>query len=360
MRRAGTWIGGGAMMWRHGGGRSGWARWRGGSARRRAGAGWLALGAVLALYPATARAQEVAAPGAAVEEAATVTVPAGTLHGTLLVPATVEGPVPVALIIAGSGPTDRDGNNPLIPGRNDSLKLLAEALAAKGIASLRYDKRGIGASREAGLDEAAVVFDDFVDDAVAWVRQLEADRRFSRVVIVGHSEGSLIGAIAARRGGVAGFVSVAGMGRPAQEVLREQLRAQLPPAIMADAEAILDELEAGRTVDSVPPSLNTVFRTSVQPFVISLFRYDPAAEVARLEVPVLIVQGTTDIQVGVEEARVLADARPDARFVLIEGMNHVLKEAPADRMANVATYGDPSLPVVPRLIEEVASFILGS
>jgi predicted alpha/beta hydrolase len=126
-----------------------------------------------------------------------ITTSTGTLYGTQIIP-TSNVPEPVVLIIAGSGPTDRDGNNPL-GGPNNSLKLLAEGLAGHGIASIRYDKRGIGESSAAGTKEVDLRFDTYVEDAALWIQQLQADSRFSSVTVIGHSEGSLIGMLATQK-----------------------------------------------------------------------------------------------------------------------------------------------------------------
>ena len=279
----------------------------------------------------------------------------GTLGGMLLLPAG-DGPHPVALIVAGSGPTDRDGNNKLIPGRNDSLKMIAETLAGAGVASVRYDKRGLGASAGAGRLESELRFEDFVNDAAAWVRMLKTDERFGRVGIVGHSEGSLIGMLAARKAEADAYVSVAGPGRPAAEILVAQFASQ-PEEFRTAAGQMIDELAQGRQVAEPGPLLAQVFRESVQPYLISWFRYDPAEEIAKLSIPVLIVQGTTDIQVGVEEGQLLHVAKPDATYAVIEGMNHVLKDAPAERTANTAAYSDPSLPLVPEFADALTEFL---
>ena len=293
-----------------------------------------------------------------IEEAIALQTGTGTIHGTVLLPATGAAPYPVALLIAGSGPTDRDGNSLGLPGRNDSLKLLAEALAARGIASVRYDKRGVGESAPAATSEADLRFEHFIEDAAGWIRLLRDDPRFSTVTVIGHSEGSLIGMVAARQAEADAFVSAAGAGRPAADVLRDQLTGNLPPALLDEAESIVATLEAGSLPDSVPPGLFVLFRPSVQPYLVSWFRYDPAEEIARLDVPVLIAQGTTDIQVDAAEARILADARPSARLLIVEGMNHVLKESGGDRFEQLRTaYMDPSLPVAPELVEGIAEFI---
>lgn len=224
----------------------------------------------------------------------------GELYGTVEIPKGVHA-VPVALIISGSGPTDRDGNNPLA-GKNNSLKMLSGGLAAKGIASLRYDKRGVAASAAAGLKEVDLRFDMYIEDAERWGRLLREDRRFSQLIIVGHSEGALIGTVACRRLGAQGFISIAGAGYPAFEVLETQLKKNMPSDLLSESNAILELLKRGATTEKVPSSLLALFRPSVQPYLISWFRYDPVHELSQLTVPALIVHGTTDIQVSKSDA----------------------------------------------------------
>lgn len=281
--------------------------------------------------------------------------PTGRIAGSLLLPA-AAGPVPIALIIAGSGPTDRDGNSSMIPGRNDSLRMLAQALARAGIASVRYDKRGIGGSAPAMQSESALRFETYIDDAAGWIARLREDPRFSTVAVIGHSEGSLIGMVAAGQAGADAFVSIAGIGTPLPALLRRQLTGKLPPALQDENERVLASLERGETVAQVSPLLAALYRPSVQPYLISQFRYLPAERIAALAVPVLIVQGTTDIQVGVEDAQVLKKAQPSARLEIVEGMNHVLKMVPADG-AQLASYGDPALPLAPALVAGLTSFL---
>lgn len=278
------------------------------------------------------------------------------LHGTLLAP---EGPTrAAAVIIAGSGPTDRDGNNPLGVSAS-SYRLLAEGLAGRGIATVRADKRGVGQSAFAGMAEADLRFTNYSDDARAWAAETARLTGQPCAWLIGHSEGALV-ALAAVAGGddaVCGLVLLAGAGRPFGAVLREQL-ANAPEPLQSQAVAILAELEAGRPVTDVPPQLAALFRPSVQPYLISWLPLDPAAMVAAYDGPVMIGQGTTDIQVGLTDANALAAARPDARLVIWEGVNHLLKIAPADRAANSATYSDPTLPLAPGVVDDVAGFIL--
>lgn len=287
-----------------------------------------------------------------------VTLPSepAPLHGTLLAPA--AGTRAAALIIAGSGPTDRDGNSPLGVSAS-SYRLLAEGLAAHGVATVRTDKRGVGESAAALTSEAELVFTDYADDARAWAAETARLTGQPCAWLIGHSEGALV-ALAAVAGGddsVCGLVLLAGAGRPIGAVLREQL-ATAPEPLLGQALAILAELEAGRPVTEVPPQLAVLFRPSVQPYMISWLPLDPGEMVAAYDGPVMIGHGATDIQVGVADANALAAARPDARLVVWEGVNHLLKIAPADRAANAATYRDPSLPLAPGVVEDVAAFIL--
>ena len=305
----------------------------------------IAVAAVL--WTATAQSQETPV---------TLATKTGSLQGTLLIPAATKSPMPVALIIAGSGPTDRDGNSPLLPGKNNSLKMLADSLSQHGIATLRYDKRGIGASAGALGKESDLRFTTYADDAVEWLEWLRADPRFSRRIVIGHSEGALLAVLAAQRSPVSHVVSVAGAGRPIADVLDGQLARGLPPALLADARRIMTELKAGRAVDSVPQPLLMVFRPSVQPYMISWLPIDPAQEVARLTVPVLVVQGTTDIQVTKGDAERLAAGHPRVTLEIIEGMNHVLKDV-REASQQTASYSDPALPLHPRLVGSITKFV---
>ena len=279
----------------------------------------------------------------------------GVLYGSLTHPENA-GLVPLVLIIAGSGPTDRDGNSRLLPGKNNSLKMLSEGLASRGVAAARYDKRGIAASAAAGTEESRLTFDTFIDDAVAWIEKFKQDSRFSELGIIGHSEGSLIGMVAAHRTAVHAFVSISGSGKPIYKTLMDQLELRMPHEVK-EAERIINTLREGRKTEQVSPQLQALFRPGVQPFLISMFGYDPAAEIERLELPVLIVNGSRDLQTDVSQAKLLAAAKPEASICIIDGMNHVLKEAPADPQGNLDTYSNPALPLAEGLLGCVGSFL---
>lgn len=281
----------------------------------------------------------------------------GELFGSLLLPQSAK-PVPVVLIIAGSGPTDRNGNS-ADGARNDSLKRLAWVLARHNIASVRYDKRGVAASLKATPDERNLTLDAYVADAVAWGKLLKADPRFGPLVVLGHSEGALVATLAAPELDPAGVISLSGSARPVDQVIRQQLADHMPPALLLRSNQILDRLKAGQVDADVPGPLQSIFRPSVQPYLISLFRADPAAAFARLRMPALIVQGTTDLQVGVADAEKLKQAKPDAELAVIPGMNHVMRIVPNDVKQQLNSYNDPQLPLADALGRRLVGFIDG-
>jgi len=304
-----------------------------------------------------------------------------TIRGTLLTPNEPAGPWPLVVIVAGSGPTDRDGNSPLISGRNDSLKLLAEGLAAHGIASVRYDKRGIAKSAYADFAEEDLTFADYADDVLLWTRWAAKRDDVSQIFLAGHSEGGL--AVLAAAGApeaptaapgvnfelareendeIAGVICIAAPGRTFDAIVLEQLARSLGEGsdLYDQARNIFAALREGRTVADVPRELLSLFRPSVQPYLQSIVRFDPAELAKAMPQPLLIIGGTEDLQVAPADADALANARPDARTVMIEGMNHVLKIVPAgDLAANQRAYGDPAFELSEELVVSVVNFILG-
>jgi len=290
----------------------------------------------------------------------TIGAGAGALHGTVLAPAKSAPDADAVLILAGSGPTDRDGNGQLGI-RAAPYRLLADGLAGAGINTLRVDKRGIAASASAMSSEDTLRIETYAAYARAWAKALRERTGARCVWLLGHSEGTLHALIAAQQSeGICGLILVSPVGRPLGEILRAQFRANPAFAPMLDeALRILAELEAGRTVpgDGINPALLAIYRPSVQPFLISMLAADPPALAAAYRGPILVVQGTTDIQIAVADAERLGGARPGIRVELIEGMNHVLKVAPADPAANLATYSNPDLPLAPGLIDTIVNFI---
>jgi alpha-beta hydrolase superfamily lysophospholipase len=282
-------------------------------------------------------------------------ISAGDLRGTIV---SARDSDPVVLIVPGSGPTDRDGNSPLGVS-TDAYKLLAEGLAEERIASVRIDKRGMFGSAAAG-DPNTVTPADYVADIHAWIDAIKAARGSDCVFLLGHSEGALMVSMAAQgRKDVCGLILLAGTGRKMGDVIRQQLRENPANAPLLDqAMAALSELEAGRRVDvsTMHPALVSLFAPQVQDYLISVINLDPVDELSRANKDTLILQGKTDLQVTVEDANLLNRARK-TKLRLVDDMNHVLKEAPADRAANLATYADPSLPLAPRLVGRIEDFV---
>jgi alpha-beta hydrolase superfamily lysophospholipase len=290
-----------------------------------------------------------------------VNVAGGELWGTLRSPDEC-GPHPLALILPGSGPIDHEGNASGL--HTSAYALLAEAFADAGIASVRYDKRGVGRSGAAlDGDGSTFAFEDDVADARAWAEAYADDGRFSSLVLVGHSEGALWALLLAQQVRVAGVISLEGSGRPVAQVLHDQLTAQLAGSddeLLMQAEAIVDQLAAGERVRDVPTQLEPLFGSALQTYLMSWMKYDPAAEIAKLDVPALIVQGTTDLQVSVRDAQLLADAGSATELLVIEGMCHVLKDAPDDRADQLQhAYQDPTLPLDRELVRGTSEFIAG-
>jgi len=286
-----------------------------------------------------------------------ISIQDGTLSGTLFTPRGITKPS-VVLIIAGSGPTDRNGNSTMIKGKNNSLLQLADSLANYGIASLRYDKKGVGKSQIRGLKEESMRFDDGANDALACINWLR-EKGFKKIYIAGHSEGSLIGLVAAQQTKLKGFISLAGAGRPIDQVLREQINnGGGPDSIKLLANRYLDTLLAGQRIAKPNPLLFSIFRPSVQPYMISWLRYDPGKLLQTLRCPVLLVQGNKDIQVQVADALLLKKAKPSARLAVLENMNHIFKIVTSTNPAdNIKTYSDPALAIASSLVQEIIKFI---
>jgi len=267
-----------------------------------------------------------------------VQTPDGRLSGELMAPERRKGyKPPVVLIIAGSGPTDRNGNS-ILGLHTNCYQQLAQALNGQGIACLRYDKRWVGESTSFKGQLDSLRFEDYVNDARACIRQLRTDTNFSAIYIIGHSEGALIGAIASREEKVDGFVSLAGVGFPAEGVLRKQL-----------AQSGLDQAGVEKSLDSL--------KKGKELYIASWNKYDPAREISKLKMPVMIIQGLRDLQVDRADAEKLAAAAPKAWVVYMDSMNHILKGVPDNRQANLGTYNHPQLQLYPDLVPAIVSFI---
>ena len=308
----------------------------------------LLFASLMVLAAALLSSEEMLAPG-----------PHGDLKGSLT---KVEDPsAPVVLIIPGSGPTDRDGNSPLGI-RAGPYRLLAEGLGARGVSTVRIDKRGMFGSAAAVPDANAVTIDDYVGDARAWVKVIREATETNCVWLLGHSEGGLVALAAVQaEDAVCGLILVATPGRPLGEVLKEQLRANPANApLLQQANAAIDALAAGRRVDEteLPAPLAQLFAPAMQGFLISVFALNPVRLAERASKPILIVQGEADLQVGIPDAENLEAAAPSADLIRLPNTNHVLKAVPtSDVAANIATYSDPSLPLAPGIVEAIAHFV---
>jgi len=274
------------------------------------------------------------------------------IYGTLTTPDLTKK-YPVALIISGSGPTDRNGNNPMM--KNNSLKMLAEALAKNGIASLRFDKRGIGESKAAAGPESSLVLEHYTEDAKSWINLLKQDKRFLKLTVIGHSEGSLIGMIAGAKADK--FISIAGSGESADKLIKTQIASKSNKQIEEMTFPIIDSLKNGNKVKKVDPMLNSLFRPSIQPYIISWFKYDPSIEIKKLNVPVLIVQGNKDLQVTVKDAENLSQANKNSELLIIDKMNHIMKIIEGDQQENFASYSNETLPISEEMVNKIVSFI---
>jgi uncharacterized protein len=288
--------------------------------------------------------------------------PNGPLKGLMLSPDAAEAPV--VLIIPGSGPTNRDGNS-LHGLDTDTYKLLAKGLAANGIASVRIDKRGMFSSHAAIPNGNDVTIADYAGDVHTWAKTIGEKTGAKCIWLLGHSEGGLVAMVAAKDNppDICGLLLVAAPGRKFGDILKEQMRSNPANApILDEALRDVDTLEAGKrvelSIEHTRPEIFSIFQPAVQGFLIDLMSYDPPTVLASYKGPVLILQGERDIQIGVDDAKLLKAADTNAKLVLLPNVNHVLKAVDSDdRMANLKTYFDPKLPLAPGVVETIADFV---
>lgn len=281
-----------------------------------------------------------------------LTVKEGDLKGDLTV--NEQSSKRVAFLISGSGPTDRDGNTVGASGKNNCLKYLSNSLNESGLSTLRIDKRGVGASVK--VKEEDLRFSTYVEDVERWIDFLEK-KGFTEVILIGHSEGALVGTLAAKHENVVALVAIAGAGRPAGDILREQLKPKLPAGLYTAADTAITKLEAGKLVEDYPASLSSLFRSSVQPYLISWLKVDPAKAISELAIPVFVVQGANDIQVKISDGQILQRSVKGGRILVLGKMNHVLKEVELDMPAQMSSYTDPKLPIYGELPKAITKFI---
>lgn len=275
------------------------------------------------------------------------------LNGSLYTPSQQSKKLNLVILIAGSGPTDRDGNQMGLV--NNSLKLLAEALANNGIAVYSYDKRIFAQMASGKLDEASLSFDNFIDDAKAVIQYFKNQKKYHSITVAGHSEGALIGMVATN-GNADGYISIAGAGRPIDEVLLEQIEKQAP-FLKEEVQKNLETLKNGTTFELKNQMLASLFRASVQPYMISWIKYNPQTEIKKLQIPTLLINGDKDIQVSVQDAQLLQQAKLNAQLHIIQNMNHVFKEIKGDDAENKAAYTNPDLPISIELSSIITTFI---
>lgn len=278
----------------------------------------------------------------------------GDLYGSLIIPANKKK-FDVVILQPGSGPTDRNGNNPLGVNANSYI-MLADSLAHYNIATLLIDKRGVAESKAAGSDESKLVFNDYIYDLEAWAGLIKKDKRVKKLIIAGHSEGSLIAMVAAQHVKADKYISISGPAKPIDEIISWQIKQQLP-ALSPTVDSLFNRMKMGERIDSVPPMLYTLFRPSIQPYMISWMKYKPCDEIKKLQLPILILQGSHDYQVQQEEAEALHECNPKAMLQIIADMNHVLKLASDNIEQNKVTYTNPSLPLAKGLVTHIVNFI---
>lgn len=273
-------------------------------------------------------------------------------EGTLTTPNSGEAEN-LVIFIQGSGPTDRNGNQSMM--KNDGMKIMARELAENGIASFRYDKR-IFKMDELKIKEEDLRFDDLVKDASDILNYFEEKDAYENLIIAGHSQGSLVGLLASKENADA-FISLAGAGEPIDNIIVDQIN-KMAPQLGDNARTAFDELKENGKTTSYSPMLETIFKPSIQPYMNSWMQYDPSEEIKDLDIPVLIINGSADIQVDTKEAEMLKSANEDAKLVIIENMNHIFREIKTDdKLVNTKSYNEPNRPLHPELIPLIIEFI---
>lgn len=275
-----------------------------------------------------------------------------TIYGTLLTPNSINKP-PLVIIILGSGPTDREGNNVIM--KNNSLKYLAKNLSEHNIATYRYDKSVLSLTKNDTTKIKKLTFDSFINEAISVINYFIKSKKYAKIVVAGHSQGSLIGMIAANNIAEA-FISLEGAGKPINEIFIEQIAKQAP-YLKEETARILTELKKGKLVADYNPMLASLFNKTVQPFLIFWMKYNSQIEIKKLTIPILIIQGTKDIQVKIEDAELLHKANSKSQLQLIENMNHIFKEIKGDVSDNMQSYTNPKLPIIPKLTTTILNFI---
>ncbi len=276
------------------------------------------------------------------------------LKGDLYSPETGKTKKTLVILLAGSGPTNRNGNQ--IGMQNNSLKYLAEDLANGGYSVFTFDKRIIAQIIAGNINESESRFEDLISDAKSIAEHFKKTNNYKKIVFAGHSEGSLVGMIAAREINANAYISISGAGRSSDEVLIEQLDKQLPSQ-KEKITASFNLLKKGETFKNEVPVLESVFRASVQPYLISWIKYNPQEEIQKLNCPILIINGDNDLQVEPKDALLLNQANTKSELVILKNMNHVFKTIKGDKTENMNSYSNPDLKNAPELSETILKFL---
>ena len=273
------------------------------------------------------------------------------IEGTLYTPIENETS-PLVIFIAGSGPTDRDGNQSFM--KNDMLKKMATFLSNNGISTFRYDKRIVKQIRTKTIDKN-ISFDDFVTDAKSVINFFKS--KYETIIVAGHSQGSLVGLLALNQS-VDAFVSLAGAGKPIDQILEEQI-SKSAPMFLEDSKRVLATLKAGETTKDYPLPLSSIFNLELQPFMTNWMQYNPIEVIKKQEIPILIINGDKDLQVGIEEAKLLHEAAHNGQLLIVENMNHVLVNIEGDDLENMKSYNIATLEIAQKVSERMLGFVKG-
>lgn len=284
-----------------------------------------------------------------------INAPGCLLKGTLTTPpdSLVSGKKNLVIVVAGSGPTDRNC------GKSNAYYFLARDLRNKGIACFRYDKRSIGESEDSLDDLTKIQFNDMVKDLVQIIKYFKKNYNYDNIYLAGHSEGSLIAIIAAERIQVSGLISLAGSAYKAGDLIDKQLVANINHAeLRKRALKINSQLKKGKQPKNIDIELYSLFNPLILSYLIEWYKYNPCNEIKRLTIPILILQGDNDLQVGEENGKKLHKAAQKSTLIIVKNMNHVLKEvASKERKENLKTYFDREIEIMPEVATSIAGFI---
>ncbi len=273
------------------------------------------------------------------------------VDGTLLTPVSKELPI-LAILIADSGPTDRNGNQNFL--KNNILKKLAESLSNHEIATFRYDKRIVKQIRKGNVDKN-IMFDDFVTDAISVIEYFKKTNSYSKIYVIGHSQGSLVGMLAAKER-ADGFISVSGAGQSIDKVIIEQVQ-KTAHMYTEDTKRVFDIMRKGKTTTDYPTALSSFFNIDIQPFMMNWMQYNPQDVIQSLDLPILIINGTKDLQVTVEEATHLKEASRHADLKIVDKMNHVLFIIEGDDLENSKSYNESARAIAQEVTTAILDFM---